>query len=337
MNNPISECFHDLYNWIIKKIGSERKIKKVAFFLIFFIIIPIILVCPVIYFFYLPENYPTGEEYIFLDTYTEIDACDGKYYLSKYEMDRVDLNGSISCYCIREDYIDNYLEFYLKISDKDFNKDICMYTRREYKKVDQKFLEVKSRFHEGFSELEQLAEIQEICPSWGVYSGIKDGYRKVGISLSGKIKYLPENKEMLFIFRNLYFINSPNLDVNASIEFYFPPDWVVVACSAEGDNVSVLYSGMNAIFTKAEINEVNESISYFIILKRDISKISLENTKIGIIIGLFLAVTSMMIALGEKIHGYFNQLSRRHFLIFLFFIIIFFIVLSIYFFLLPPP
>jgi len=334
MNNPISERFHDLYKWIIKKIGSERKIKKIAFFLIFFIIIPTILIYPVMHLFYSPENYPTGEEYIFLDTYTEIEACYGEDFPTKHVIDKAPLEGNISCYRIREDYIDNYLEFYLRINDEEYNNDICMSIRTEYKKVDKKILDIKSRYHHGFSELEQLAEIYDIEPVLSVtyQPGIEDGYTMANISFSEEDKYLPKNKEMLVISRTLYFINSPNLDVNASIEFYFPTDWVVVACSAEEDNASVLYAGMNAIFTKAEINETNKCISYFIILKRDISKISLENTKMGVIIGLFLAVISMMIALGERIYGYFSQLNKYDFLILVFIIAIFFIVLSFYLF-----
>jgi len=294
----------------MKKKKSLRT-KKIAFFLIFFIILPIVIVYPVMRFFYLPKNYPTGEEYVFLDTYIEIGAFNGTDYTLS-DIDKVDLNDNISCYRIREDYIDDYLEFYLKFNnEEDFNNAIYISNRTEYKKVSQTILDKKSRFNLGFSELESLAEIYNIEPVFAaIYpSRTRDGYATTEITFPSKENnYLPRDKEMLFIFRNLYFINSPNLDVNASIEFYFPSEWIVVSCNAEEDNVSVLDKGMNAIFTKTVINEVNKYASYFIILKRDISKISLDNTKIGIIIGIFIAVMSMMVNLGIIVYKrYFGQ------------------------------
>lgn len=285
---PLTDEQHDSPNRVAEKI-------LIILITLLLITISCLLVSLVAhYLFYSPGCSVSGEDFLFLDTYTkinlepEVNASNG-----------TGVKNRITCCNMLENYEDKFFEISLRLNkEEDFNKTIRGDWQIKCKKIPQDTLDKISNVGYPFSRISELKKETTYTTSgyWEYPEGVKNGNINLVYHKDGRI--FSAKKETIFFYREIHFYNSPYLEVNASIDFLFPSEWVVITCHGD-ENVSILDRNINYVHS---IAKNDDHLSYFMILKRDTTKIALKTTKIGIILTVIIAIASIVIALEKMIY-----------------------------------
>lgn len=260
----------------IKVRFSRTFIRISKYSLLFVIIFAFLFIISVgSYFFLSPRDNPQGKENIRLSTTMESGT-----------------GINLKCRWIYEDYGNGFIEMTVEFEKEEINENKIYIRIHPWfnKKLPENWME-KSYMELFYSmkEKEKTIFIEEDKDESGKYyfdvSESKDKELDVTIYIYIGEQFFPPEREIISYNRYIYF-HAPhcNLEENAESHFVFSPEWKISYCLGENNNL--VPTGSRNFNLKAESPD---NITFFVILERNIDKIALRDTKIGIFLTLLFA------------------------------------------------
>jgi len=225
-----------------------------------------------LFLFYSAQNNPRGEKYPWFGTTIETNEgidliCRGVY--ENY----------------REGYITMYIEFEKK---KENNNKIYLFSRNLPKEsLEKSYLNLSKSKNK---EIPMKKDERDFWYYFDLSESKSEDYNAVLRIFVGK-NFYPINKERIVIHRYLRFEGFSELEEDTNIEFLYPSEWNIISCP-ENESVSIKESRSHRIVS--EVKDAH-SVKYFIEIERNYTKISLRDTKIGILLTLLFAGITLIL------------------------------------------
>ena len=257
------------------------------------------------YLYYSRGNDPEGEECISLSTTLESGVG-------------IDLK----CEQVFEDYRDGFIKMYINFK-KDIENDNKIYfdiltQNKELPKdwMEKSYMQIDySKDNQKRIPIEENKENRPINYCFDL-SESRNEEPNVMIHIYIGKDYFPIDKEIVKYSRNMYFSKpGSTLTTDAVIEFLFPSEWGINFCReaylvhsivdgkvVEKNFYKVIPIGRRRISSQPEPEGVKK-MDYYMELEREFGKISLKDTKIGVILSVIIAIISLLVALLKSNNG----------------------------------